>query len=192
MITNKVSSIARFDIILGPMFSGKSTELIRRCSRLEAIGKNILYINHTYDVRTDNFIQTHSKHIKCALKVFSLSEVPENDFNNADVIAIDEAQFFPDLYNFILTCEKNKKTIIISGLDGDSNRKPFGQILECIPLCDSVVKLTSMDMIDKDGTEAIFSMRKPNNNTDQVCVGAQDKFLAVSRENYLKFTLRVS
>ena len=51
------------------------------------------------------------------------------------------------------------KTVIISGLDGDSDRKPFGQILQCIPLCDSVVKLKSYDMINKDGTSAIFTKR---------------------------------
>ena len=60
------------------------------------------------------------------------------------------------------------KTVIISGLDGDSNRKPFGQILDCIPICNSVVKLTAMDMVDKDGSEGIFSLRIDDNNKDQV------------------------
>ena len=73
----------------------------------------------------------------------------------------------------------------MSGLDGDSNRKPFGQILECIPLCDSVIKLTAMDMIDKDGSEGIFSLRL-SNNMNQVLVGAQDKFVAVSRKNFIQ------
>ncbi len=179
------SPICRIDIILGPMFSGKSTELLRRCSRLEAIGKNVLYINHEYDTRTDDYIQTHSKHRKNANKVFSLNQIPEQSFIDADVIAIDEAQFFHDLYDFVLKCEFNKKTVIMSGLDGDSNRKPFGHILECIPLCDSVVKLTSMDMVDRDGTEAIFS-RRIIKKDGQVCIGAEGEYIAVSRENYFK------
>jgi thymidine kinase len=177
--------ICRIDIILGPMFSGKSTELLRRCSRLEAIGKNVLYINHAYDTRTDDYIQTHSKHRKNATKVFSLNKIPEQLFQEANVIAIDEAQFFPDLYDFVLKCESNYKTVIMSGLDGDSNRKPFGHILECIPLCDSVVKLTSMDMVDRDGTEAIFS-RRIIKKDGQVCIGAEGEYIAVSRENYFK------
>ena len=178
----------RIEIILGPMFSGKSTELMRRCSREEVIGKNVLYINHSFDTRTGDFIQTHSSHRKNALKLSSLNLITEKDFNEANVIGIDEAQFFPDLYEFVLKCEENGKTVIMSGLDGDSNRKPFGKILDCIPLCDSIVKLTAMDMIDKNGTEAIFSLRIKNTQItqEQICIGAQDTYIAVSRKNYLE------
>ena len=50
----------RIEVILGPMFSGKSTELIRRTSCYKAIGKSVLRINHLNDTRTDDNIQTHS------------------------------------------------------------------------------------------------------------------------------------
>lgn len=177
----------QIEIILGPMFSGKSTELMRRCSRKEVIGKKVCYINHTFDTRTGDFVQTHAQHRKDAIKLSKLFDIDilSDKFKEADVFGIDEAQFFPDLYDFVLKCEEHNKTVIMSGLDGDSDRKPFGQILNCIPLCDSVVKLTAMDMIDKDGSDGLFSLRI-SNNTDQVLVGAQDKFLAVSRKNYLE------
>ena len=55
--------------------------------------------------------------------------------------------------------EIHNKIIIISGLDGDSERKPFGQILDCIPYCDEVIKLNAMDIVDKDGTPGIFTKR---------------------------------
>lgn len=175
------------DIILGPMFSGKSTELLRRCGRLSSIGKKILYINHSYDSRTDDAIQTHNKVKVSAIKLSELCNVPCELYTEADVIGIDEAQFFGDLYKFIIQCEKDGKSVIISGLDGDSERKPFGQILECIPLCDTVVKLSAMDMIDKDGSEAIFSMRLNKKDASQVCIGAEDRYAAVSRKNYIKY-----
>jgi thymidine kinase len=177
--------MCKIEIILGCMYSGKSTELLRRCSRLESIGKNILYINHVLDMRTDDYIQTHSNTKKTAIKLDKLDEINHDRFSEADVIAIDEAQFFSDLLEFALICEKNNKILIIAGLDGDSNRKPFGQILECIPLCDNVVKLTAMDMIDKNGTEGIFS-RRIVNDTKQISVGTTDKYIAVSRKNYLR------
>ena len=60
----------RIEIILGPMFSGKSTELMRRCSRKEVIGKKVCYINHTFDTRTGDFVQTHAQHRKDAIKLF--------------------------------------------------------------------------------------------------------------------------
>ena len=73
--------------------------------------------------------------------------------------------------------------VIISGLDGDFRRKPFGQILECIPLCDEVVKLSAMDMVDKDGTPGIFTKRIVEGD-EQTLVGAKESYIAVSRKNY--------
>lgn len=174
------------EIILGCMFSGKSTELLRRCRRYSSIGHAVLYINHSFDTRTDDFIQTHRGEKEHAVKCSSLmSIIDDPDVQQAQVIGIDESQFFEDLLEFVLVMEQQNKIIIIAGLDGDSNRKPFGHILECIPLCDSVVKLTAMDMVDKDGSTAIFSKRVIH-SSEQICVGASESYLAVSRQNYFK------
>ena len=102
---------------------------------------------------------------------------------NTDIIGIDEAQFFDDLIQFVIYIESLHKTVIIAGLDGDSDRKPFGQILNCIPLCDEVVKLTALDMISNDGTKAIFSKRLKTKEK-VIAVGGKESYVAVSRENY--------
>ena len=178
-------SNTRIEVILGCMFSGKSTELIRRTDRYRAIGKSVLLINHKYDKRTDDSIQTHSKLKKTAMKVSNLCDVIESkEFKQADVIGIDEAQFFPDLLSFVLSAEKHNKIIIVAGLDGDYQRRPIGEILQVIPLCDEVVKLNAMDMIDKDGSPGIFSKRIVDGD-NQVLVGANECYKAVSRKNYL-------
>tara|TARA_B100001094_G_C18009959_1_gene709574 strand:+ start:123 stop:707 length:585 start_codon:yes stop_codon:yes gene_type:complete len=189
--------IKRIEIILGCMFSGKSTELLRRLSRYEAINIDTLLINHSFDTRTGNSIKTHDNLEKKALKVKTLMEIVNtNEYLNSNVIGIDEAQFFTDLKEFVLYSEKNK-TIIIAGLDGDSNREPFGEILNCIPLCDEVVKLTAMDMMKNDGTKAIFSLKKKiinrectpdelNTFNNSIDIGSEDKYLAVSRDNFLQ------
>lgn len=179
----------RVEIILGCMFSGKSTELIRRCNRYSAIGKSIIMINHTLDTRTADNIQTHDGAKKVAIKLTKLMDFIENKkYRNmlyeSSVIGIDESQFFDDLVEFVIAVERLNKIVIIAGLDGDSERKPFGQILQCIPLCDTVVKLTALDMIKKDGTPAIFSKRTKQIQ-GQVLVGDQDSYIAVCRENYL-------
>ena len=154
----------RVEIILGCMFSGKSTELLRRCNRYRAIGKNIILINHVVDTRTDSSIKTHDGTKNEAIKLTNLmSLIQDKQYRNilyeSSVIGIDEAQFFDDLVEFVLAIERLNKIVIIAGLDGDSNRQPFGQILQCIPLCDTVVKLTAMDMVKKDGSAAIFTKR---------------------------------
>ena len=179
-------STTRVEVILGCMFSGKSTELLRRTNRYKAIGKNILLVNHTYDVRTDQAIETHSKIKQNAIKTDKLLSILESqEFNNSDVVGIDEAQFFPDLLDFVKKAERLNKIIIVAGLDGDYKREPIGQILQVIPLCDEVVKLTAMDMIDKDGSPGIFSKRIVEGD-GQVLVGANESYAAVSRKNYFE------
>lgn len=177
--------MSSIEIIIGCMFSGKSTELNRRASRYKAIGKNVLVINSILDTRGDG-IKLHSNVDVHATKTEHLMSMCVHPlFSEADVIAVDESQFFTDLHSFCLECEKVGKILIIAGLDGDSNRKPFGEIMRCIPLCDTVVKLTALDMISRDGTLAIFSKRICWDD-DVINVGGADKYVAVSRENYLK------
>lgn len=169
------------------MYSGKSTELFRRLSRFQAIGKKVLVINSSDDTRTDNSIKTHNNVKLDAIKLDKLIPIMNNkDYLNAEVIGIDEAQFFNDLYKFITEVEKTDKIIIISGLDGDFQRKPFGQVLDIIPLCDSVIKLNSLCMIKKDGTPASFTKRINNNSDKQKLVGASESYISVSREGYFK------
>ena len=129
-----------------------------------------------------------------ALKLTSLNQLyseHKDEFDNADVIGIDEAQFFNDLRTFLLFVESYNKIVIIAGLDGDFNRNPFGKIMECIPLCDEVVKLSAMDMVDNDGSLAIFSKRIAE-GSETIMVGAKDKYIAVSRKNYLKYGINSS
>ncbi len=179
----------RIEIILGCMFSGKSSELLRRCNRYHAIGKSITLINHALDTRTDDSIKTHDGVKSVAIKLTNLMDfINDKTYRqtlySSSVIGIDEAQFFDDLVEFVIAIEKLNKIVIIAGLDGDSERKPFGKILECIPLCDSVVKLTALDMIKQDGTPAIFSKRI-SNTKDQVLIGNEDSYAAASRSSYL-------
>ena len=174
-------------IYLGPMFSGKSSELIRQCKRYSAIGKKVLMVNHTIDVRTEDFIETHDKNRKIAIKTTSLCKlIEDNIVDNYDVICVDEGQFFDDLRDFILKLEHTDKIMYIAGLDGDSERNPFGQMLDCIPLCDTVIKLRALDMIDCDGNmKAPFTKRYNKNTNAQIQVGAKEYYKAVSRNNYL-------
>lgn len=179
-----IMSNTRVEVILGCMFSGKSTELLRRTNRYRAVGKQILLINHTYDVRTDEAIQTHSNMKQTAIKTDKLDSILTlTEFDKCDVIGIDEAQFFPDLLDFVKKAELRNKIIIVAGLDGDYKREPIGQILQVIPLCDEVVKLNAMDMIDRDGSPGIFSKRIVEGD-GQVLVGANESYAAVSRKNY--------
>tara|TARA_B110000967_G_C18776990_1_gene506111 strand:- start:91 stop:630 length:540 start_codon:yes stop_codon:yes gene_type:complete len=177
--------MSSLSIILGCMYSGKSSELLRRVSRYTSIGIRVCLINSSSDTRTDNSVKTHSGKRVVAIKIDKLMKlITSGEFLHSPVIAIDEAHFFPDLLEFVKEIEKHNKIIIVSGLDGDYRREPIGDILKLIPLCDDVVKLKALDMVDKDGSSAIFSKRIVESD-EQILVGAQEAYIAVSRKNYL-------
>ena len=180
----------RIDIIIGSMFSGKSTELIRSINRYKVLGKKIVCINHILDKRyQENSISTHSNmNIDCiSLKklndVFN-DEKKARDYHECEILVIEEAQFFEDLYEFVLNAaDKENKIVLVAGLDGDSNRDKFGDILKLIPKCDSVKKLHALCVKCKDGTPASFTKRLVKNDS-QIYIGVSE-FIPVCRYHYL-------
>jgi thymidine kinase len=107
---------------------------------------------------------------------------------NAQLVILDEAQFFPDLYEFVrILVDIQKKKVLVVGLDGDIHRKPFGSILQCIPLADSITKLKAFCSLCGDGTEAIFSHRKKEIvSTEQIFVGGAEAYMPLCRKHYLE------
>jgi thymidine kinase len=88
----------RIEVIYGPMFSGKSSELIRQMKRFSFAKKKCLIVNYAHDNRysLDATISTHDKIQMQAKKCVTLSEI-DNMYDDYDVIAIDEGQFFQDV-----------------------------------------------------------------------------------------------
>ncbi len=128
------------EVILGPMFSGKTTTLLKR-----AKGKTMI-INHVLDTRCKG-VMTHDGLKADAIKsnVIPLSVA-------ADTVLIDEAQFFDSLEGV----ESLAPNVVVAGLSGDYRRKPFGRILELIPLADKVTFLTA---VCECGAPAPFTSR---------------------------------
>ena len=131
------------------MFAGKSSELLRRVSLYESQGLTVAVVKSNIDNRyaTDHVV-THDGTKKPCYAVPSLTEFREvhsSVYTTADVIAIDEAQFFPDLKMFCsIAADQDTKRVVLAGLDGDFMRRKFGQVLDVVPMADSVTKLTSI------------------------------------------------
>ena len=125
------------ELIIGSMYSGKSTELMRQVARLKSIGMRCLVINHTNDTRVDgDYVQSHDGEKVVAAKTDDLLLINVRPY---DAIAIDEAQFFPNLKSAVmLMVETHNKHVIVAGLSGDYERKAFGEILDLVPLADNV------------------------------------------------------
>lgn len=173
--------MTRIEIIVGCMFSGKSSELIRRVKRHQAINESVLVINSSKDTRSpQEVIRTHNSDTLSCVKVSDLSELGTK--HTYDVVAIDEAQFFTGLKSFVETIMGTTKTIIIAGLDGDFRQRPFGEILDLVPMADEVLKLHALCMICKDGTLAPFTRRFCEDHETQELVGDHDIYKAVCRK----------
>ena len=173
-------------IILGPMFSGKSTELIRLIREYRFIEAKIMVIKHSLDdTRYEKAkLCTHDHQTEECISTNNLFELQKSDsYKEAQVIFIEEAQFFKNLFNFVNKILKENKSFIIAGLDGDFKREPFGDILKLIPLAEKVIKLNALCKFCKDGTEAPFTKRLINADIQQL-VGGADSYAAVCRKHY--------
>jgi len=169
------------EIILGSMYSGKTSRLVEIYKQCQFCNISVIVINHTIDNRyDDNLMSTHDQIKIPCLKTEKLLNLQTNI--RSDVILINEGQFFSDLEEFVEKMLEHKKKIYICGLDGDFERKKFGQILNLIPLCDKVTKLTSLCSLCKNGTPGIFSKRITFEK-EQTVVGS-DNYIPVCRSCY--------
>nr|XP_045015064.1 thymidine kinase, cytosolic isoform X1 [Jaculus jaculus] len=135
----------QIQVILGPMFSGKSTELMRRVRRFQIAQYKCLVVKYAKDTRYSNSFSTHDRNTMDALPACLLRDVTQEALSVA-VIGIDEGQFFPDIVDFCEAMANAGKTVIVAALDGTFQRKAFGSILNLVPLAESVVKLTAVCM----------------------------------------------
>nr|XP_027065024.1 pentatricopeptide repeat-containing protein At4g16470-like isoform X2 [Coffea arabica] len=104
-------------------------------------------------------------------------------YDKLDVIGIDEAQFFEDLYDFCReAADLDGKTVIVAGLDGDYLRRSFGSVLQVIPLADSVTKLNAR--CELCGRQAFFTLRKTEETETELIAGAE-VYMPVCRKHYV-------
>jgi thymidine kinase len=178
------------EVLLGPMFAGKSSAILQKVNRYRSLGWAMCIISHASDSRYSDEpkLMNHDKWgIPCEKWSSLLPHIGESILNEAKFIVIDEAQFFPDLKEFVeYLVDHIGKDVLIVGLDGDADRKPFGQVLDCIPLADKVMKLSALCKECGDGTEAIFTFcKKPKEKTEQVLVGGAEMYVPLCRKHFL-------
>jgi thymidine kinase len=181
------------ELILGPMFSGKTTRILEIYNHYSYIQKRIMVINYAEDKRYhETMLSTHDhKMIPCVLTVDikKMWNDPLNkhysEIRSSDVILINEGQFFNDLLETVLDMVENaNKTIYICGLDGDFLRNKFGELLDLIPYCNNVVKLKSLCSKCRNGKPALFSHRVTE-ETHQISIGS-DNYIPLCRSCYLE------
>jgi len=176
-------------LILGPMFSGKSTKLIQFINKYKTLNKKMLIIKPSIDNRyTSTDICTHdmqTQRCKCIDHDKLKHIFGDDEYINSQIIIIEEGQFFENLFEIISQMLIDKKTIYISALNGDSNQQLFGEIYKLMPICDNIEFLHALCLDCSDGTPAIFSKRlNNNNNNNQILVAGANEYKAVCRYHF--------
>lgn len=162
------------------MFAGKSTELQRRMRRYTIANRRTLLITHAADQRyAPSGVVTHDRVSASAISVAWLANVPRERWIDADVIGIDEAQFFDDLVAFVKTALAADKTIVVAALSGTFDQRTFGHTLELVPLADSLDALAAV--CTHCGANAPFTRRLDATDATTVAIGGADKYEAVCR-----------
>lgn len=171
------------EIVLGPMFSGKSSYALSYIRKQKAIQRNVLAVKPRIDNRySEDEIVTHNQEkVPCVVWDSNVDIAPNRFMLQADCIVIEEAQFFTGLPTFCAYMLGLGKHLVLVGLDGDAHRKPFREILDCIPYANKVTKLSALCRHCRDGTEAPYTRYKQDSNQtgSQVDVGGAEKYEAV-------------
>lgn len=163
---------------MGPMFSGKSTELLRRLVRHKIAGKNTIMLR---PVRDDRGFLTHDNK-ENSIKELYIDNIEDfSDLYNYDVIGIDEGQFFDDL-KVVDKWASLGVVVIVSALNGTSERTPFKPIQDIIPLADRIDKIDAV--CTSCGADAQFTYYKPGNKDTDIVVG-EDEYTALCRKCWI-------
>lgn len=178
-------------LIVGPMFSGKTTELKRMIRRHIVAQRKCLTVRFSNDKRYHNeFIVTHDLEVLNtgqSITCQKLSDIPETLLCEQDVIAIDEGQFFEDIYEqvhrFVLDLGK---IVIISSLDGWHDMEPCHNVLRLIPLSYKTVKLSSICSFcnSKNGSCTFKFVDNSVSSSSKVDVGGSEKYKAACLKCY--------
>jgi thymidine kinase len=182
-----VDVAGRIEVITGPMFSGKSTELLRRLNLAQIARKRTAAFKHASDTRfSEDRIATHADHESWAMAVSTAHEIRESwHARGAAVIGIDEAQFFGDeVVAVVEHLAGLGKRVIVAGLNQDSFGAPFGPMPELLARADEVFLARAVCMVC--GEDATKTFRKPGTATAQVLIGADQEYEARCRSCWLE------
>jgi thymidine kinase len=197
---------ARLELIVGPMFSGKTELLLQRLHRALYARKRIRVIKPAHDTRTQSFIASRAVNPDGTTEVTgrlnAIAVRNEDEFwrvaggEDYDVLAVDEAQFFPldepmrdslGWFGRALRALMRRRRavplrVIVAGLDMDSAEEPFGPIPGLLAMADGVDKLTGVCMVC--GSDAGHISHRIVPGEAQLVVGDADEYQVRCRACY--------
>lgn len=177
-------------LVVGPMFSGKTTRLIQTyreyCDRFPL--DSLLLINHKMDAErySASDMLTHDSDSERCCGVSDLNTI-QYDPKKTRAIFVNEAQLFQGLKRWVLTVLDSSETIDIylCGLDSDFKVERFGELLDLVPYAKTVIKLQGKCNTEGCSRPSMFTHRITG-ETAQIVIGT-DNYIPVCRKCYLEY-----
>lgn len=169
------------EVISGCMFSGKTEELLRRIRRSELARLPVQLFKHALDERyTSGHVESHSSMKLPATGAMTVAELRSKLDPHAQVIGIDEAQFYDDsIVPFVMELADRGRQVIIAGLDSDFRGLPFGAMPQLLAIAENVSKMHAVCMVcGGSGTQT----QRLGTSQELVIVGATDSYEARCRQ----------
>ncbi len=178
------------EVICGPMFAGKTEEIIRRVRRLHYAKKKVVVFKPKLDNRfSENSIVSHNHTSIEAINISDIHEV----FAHVDLatfaVVIDEAQFFSaDIVAVVNALADAGKRVIVGGLDNDFRGEPFGPMPQLLAIAESVTKLTAICVVSGEPatrTQRLINGKPADYHDPIVLIGASEAYEPRARRYHL-------
>ena len=186
------NKIGHIEVICGPMFAGKTEELIRRVRRMEYAKKKYLVFKPNIDNRYSTCeVVSHNKKRTNAINIDINNPNMVSKYITEDISALvfDEVQFFNEsLLNIVKDYASKGLRIICAGLDKDFLGNPFGIMPNLLALADEVTKLTAICMVcgeEATETQRIIDGHPAYDDDDVVLIGATESYEARCRKCHI-------
>lgn len=175
------------EVICGPMFAGKTEELIRRVTRMEYAKKNFLVFKPVIDNRyAINEVVSHSHSKKKAMNISKPSEIYAYLTKDIQAVVIDEIQFFDEsMIDVIQDLASKGLRVIAAGLDLDFKGRAFGIMPDVLAVAEKVTKLTAICVVcgeEATRTQRIIDGHEAYADDPIVLVGAKESYEARCRK----------
>lgn len=186
-----MNKVGKLTVIVGSMFSGKSTELKRQGKRHELAQKVVAYFKPNIDDRyVPTAITTHDGTyvdayvVKKSQEIVGVVDQMEQQVGFVSVVCIDEVQFFDDeIVNAVKALLVHGTDVIVAGLDLDRFARPFGKVPELLAYAEEVVKVHAV--CSDCGNDSWISY-SDTQDQNQVVVGEKDIYRPLCRDCYFK------
>lgn len=161
-------------LVMGPMFSGKTTELLRRLERSYLGNKKVILLRPKLDTRS--FLSHSATNTQWLEEKFV--DLQEFDATKYDVVGIDEGQFHKGLKEFCKKYGLTERKIIVSALHATSEAEMFDEIVSVVPYCEEIMKLNAV--CTKCGSEmGNYTYFLAGNKTEKIAVGGSDAYTSL-------------